>query len=155
MSTPIASLTLQKILPCRPAEAFRAWTVPALFQQWFIPASGVRARATMDVKPGGKYQIFFDLPGDKPTVMVNGEFLAIESPKYLEYTWIWAEHANPGAPRHTVVKVSFRDLGEQGTELVLTHEGFTDAEDRDDHNGGWTSILACMATAMAAERKPV
>ena len=81
-----------------------------------------------------------------------GEFLAIESPTYLEYTWIWAEPAAPGEPKYTFVKVSFRDLGDERTEIVLTHEGFVDPEDRDDHTSGWTSILDHLASALGTTR---
>ncbi len=148
------SLSLSKILPCRPAEAFRAWTVPELFQQWFIPASGVRATATMDVRPGGKYQISFQLPEGKPPMVVGGEFLVVDAPHYLEYTWNWADPDQPGILQNTVVKITFRELGDERTELVLTHEGFANSEDRADHTSGWTSILEQMALALGAGQKP-
>ena len=152
MLKPTASLTVRKILPCRPPEAFRAWTEPALFQQWFIPVPGMRAIAEMDLRRGGKYRIMFQRPAGELRVIVDGEFLAIESPTYLEYTWIWAEPAAPGEPKYTVVKVSFRDLGDERTEIVLTHEGFVDPDDRDDHTSGWTSILDHLASALGTTR---
>ena len=34
--TPSESLTLRKTLPCSPEQAFRAWTDPEQFQQWFV-----------------------------------------------------------------------------------------------------------------------
>jgi uncharacterized protein YndB with AHSA1/START domain len=155
MPTPTASLTVQKILPCRPAEAFRAWTEPALFQQWFIPMPGMRATAKVDLRPGGKYQIFFVRSEEQPNVIVDGEFIVIDPPHYLEYTWILAEAPCSGSPNHTVVKVAFRDLGEERTEVVLTHEGFTNPEDGEGHNRGWTSILEHMAAALGAEKRGV
>ena len=91
-------------------------------------------------------------PAGELRVIVDGEFLAIESPTYLEYTWIWAEPAAPGEPKYTVVKVSFRDLGDERTEIVLTHEGFVDPDDRDDHTSGWTSILDHLASALGTTR---
>jgi uncharacterized protein YndB with AHSA1/START domain len=150
MPTPVASLTVQKILPCRPAEAFRAWTVPELFQQWFVPCEGGRATARTDLRKGGKYQISFHRPEGQPVKIVTGEFLVIDAPHYLEYTWSWTDPEIPGAPTHTVVKVTFRDLGEDRTEIVLTHEGFTDQEDRDGHNRGWSMIIDRLATAVGA-----
>ena len=149
MIPPTASLTVRKTLPCSPAEAFRAWTVPELFREWFVPASGIRVAAEMDLRTGGKYQIRFQMPEGKGQVIVDGEFLVIREPSYLEYTWTYVEREKPGMPKNTVVKISFNELSQDSTELVLTHEGFVEAEDRDDHNSGWTGILDCMATAMA------
>jgi uncharacterized protein YndB with AHSA1/START domain len=153
MPTPTVSLTVQKILPCPPAEAFRAWTEPKLFQQWFIPMPGIRATADVDLRKGGKYRISFVRPEGKPNVIVVGEFLVIDPPHYLEYTWIWAESPSPDSPNHTVVKVAFRDLGKERTEIVLTHEGFTDPEDQEGHSRGWTSILEHMAAALGAAKR--
>ena len=152
MSTPTASLTLSKILPCSPAEAFRAWTTPELFQQWFIPAPGISATATMDVRVGGKYSISFQLPEGKPPMVVDGEFLLIDAPRHLEYTWTWVDPDLPGIRNHSVVKINFRELGAEQCELVLTHEGLLTAEDREDHTRGWTGILDHMAPAMGAGR---
>lgn len=154
MPTPTASLTVQKTLPCSPTIAFQAWTDPEQFKQWFTPMPGMQTTAQFDLRRGGKYQIQFQ-PSEagKPQVIVDGEFLAIEPPRYLEYTWIWAWPGEPGGPNHSVVKVNFRDLGQERTELVLTHEGFTDLEDRDGHNRGWSAILEHMAAAFSAKKR--
>jgi len=150
MPTPTVSLTVSKILPCRPAEAFRAWTVPELFQQWFTPGPGIQVTAEVDLRKGGRYRLTFRMPEDKPSVVAAGEFLVINAPHYLEYTWSWTWGAEPGQPNHTVVKVEFRELAEERTEVVLTHEGFNDPEDCDGHTKGWTSILDHMAAALGS-----
>lgn len=155
MPTPTVSLTVSKILPCQPAEAFRAWTVPELFVQWFIPGPGIQASAEFDLRPGGRYRISFRTPEGKPPVVATGEFLVIEVPHYLEYTWSWTWGAEAGQPNHTVVKVEFRDFAGDRTEVVLTHEGFNDPEDCDGHTRGWNSILDHMAAAYGSPRTPV
>lgn len=153
MTTPTVSLTVQKILPCRPAEAFRAWTTPEQLQQWFVSCQpGDRVTAAVDLRPGGKYRFTFVHPDGRVKMIVDGEFLVIRAPHYLEYTWSWAEPAVPGAPNRTVVKVVFRELGAERTELVLTHDGFTDPEDCENHTEGWTRILDCMAADLGAAR---
>jgi len=152
MPTPVASLTVQKIVPCNPKEAFHAWTKPELFQQWFRPVAGFNAVATFDLRRGGKYQISMWKPDGALAVIVNGEFLTIEPPSYIEYTWEWAWPSEPATLNNTVVKVTFSDLGGDRTEVSLTHEGFTDAEDCEGHAKGWTSILAEMAASFGASR---
>jgi uncharacterized protein YndB with AHSA1/START domain len=47
------------------------------------------------------------------------------------------------------VKIAFNPLAGGKTELVLTHEHLSDAEDRADHREGWTKILDQMAIDLA------
>jgi len=142
-----ASLTVRKTLPCRPEVAFRAWTEPALFQQWFSPNPAMQTLAEVDLRLGGKYRITFVMPEGKDPVQVVGEFLLIDAPSRLEYTWIW--ESNPEWKDRSIVKIAFNPLERDRTEVILTHEHFSDLEDRDSHNDGWTRILDRMALALA------
>jgi uncharacterized protein YndB with AHSA1/START domain len=149
MPTPSASLTVRKILPCRPEKAFRAWTEPAQFQQWFAPHPEMKVIAEFDLQRGGKYRIGFQRPEGKPTLYVGGEFVVIDAPHRLEYTWIWEKESNPEWKDRSVVKVTFTPLDSDRTEIVLTHEKFSDPEECESHTEGWTKILDRMAAAMA------
>ena len=147
MTAPTASLCVRKMLPCSPAEAFQAWTDPVQFQEWFEPQPGMKTQAQFDVRVGGKYLITFFPASGKPPVRVVGEFLVVDRPRRLEYTWIWEN--NPDWKDRTIVKLEFNAAGPDRTEIVLTHENFSDPEDRDAHNEGWSRILDCMAAAKA------
>src|SRR4051812_24140687 len=95
MPAPTTTLTVRKTLPCPPETAFRAWTDPQLFQQWFAPDPAMSTVAEVDLRPGGKYRIGFQPPGGKPTMFVGGEFLKINAPRHLEYTWVWEKETDP------------------------------------------------------------
>ena len=71
---------------------------------------------------------------------MKGEFLEVNSPRKLVYTWTW-EEPNEHAGIETQVTVEFLETGE-GTELVLTHERFTKAEMKESHLGGWSGALS-------------
>jgi uncharacterized protein YndB with AHSA1/START domain len=151
MSTPtppIESLTLRKKLPCSPEQAFRAWTDPEQFQQWFVAMPGMTVKAQMDVRLGGKYRISCARAGE-PTKFVGGEFLVVDPPRRLEYTWIWEKEAMPEWKDRSVVKLAFNAIEGGKTELVLTHDHISNPEDRADHREGWTKILDSMAEALA------
>lgn len=148
MPPPTASLTVRKILPCRPKIAFEAWTQPAQFQQWFVPQPGMKVKADFDLRRGGKYRIGFK-PVDKDMMFVGGEFLVIDPPRRLEYTWIWEKESNPDwKDCRSVVKVEFNALDADRTEIVLTHDHFTDPEECKSHTEGWTKILDRMAEGL-------
>ncbi len=65
-----------------------------------------------------------------------GKYKEILLNQRLQFTW---ERMAEGVPL-TLVTVDFEDLGKT-TRLTLTHEGFPDQEDSDDHNEGWASLL--------------
>jgi len=67
------------------------------------------------------------------------------TPEKLVYTWAWED----GSVTGTMVTVEFRDLGNE-TEVVLTHERFTDTEWRDKHNAGWNGCLVRLEKYLAS-----
>src|SRR5882757_5141884 len=148
MSSPTSSLTVRKTLPCSPDEAFQAWTQPKLFQQWFAPDPAMKTVAEIDLRPGGKYRIGFQPPGGVPTLFVGGEFLTIKAPRHLEYTWIWEKESDPDWKDRTIVRIDFNPVGPNQTEIVLTHERFSETEARESHTKGWTAIIDRMAGAL-------
>lgn len=48
----------------------------------------------------------------------------------------------------TVVSVEFRDKGGNETEVVITHEGFSDPARMDRHQQGWTELLTLLEHAV-------
>ena len=118
--------------PCK--MVFRAWTDPKHITKWFSP-EWVECRSfDLDVRIGGVYRLHMvSKNGDHIAV---GEYKEIVPNQKLQFTW---ERAAEGLPL-TLVTVEFEDLGKT-TRLTLTHEGFNDQADCDDHNEGWTSLF--------------
>ncbi len=150
MTHPTTSLSLRRILECDPAFAFRAWTTPELFQQWFVPAPGARVRAEIDARVGGKYRIHQENAAEASCGDIGGEFLVVDPPRRLEFTWSHEQPAGPGRGEITLVRVTFAALAARRTELVLTHERFTTDHGRDEHARGWTAVLDQLAADIAA-----
>lgn len=82
------------------------------------------------------------MKGPEKTHTTRGTFLVIDPPHRLVFTWAWEEGVY--ADIETEVEIEFLATGE-GTELILRQRRFTSEEMRDDHNGGWTSCLDCLA----------
>ena len=138
---PTSSLTVRKIVPCSPEVAFRQWTDPQSMATWFAPDPAMTTEAKIDLRPGGKYTIGFKPPGDAPAMVVGGEYLAVEPPHRLVYTWIWTKESDPDWNDRTVVTVEFKAAGPHQTEMILTHDKFSTPESRDHHEQGWTAIM--------------
>ena len=44
--------------------------------------------------------------------------------------------------------IDFNPVGADQTEIVLTHERFSDSDARESHHKGWTAIIDRMAEAV-------
>jgi len=129
-----ATLRLTRVFAAPREAAFRAWTEPdALAQWWWLARFGTVY--DVDLRVGGHYRFkTVDVPG-MGVLEVGGVFLEVRAPERLIYTWRWA-----GDETETRVTVEFRDQDDR-TEVVLTHEGFAGAAERDNHAVGWTDCL--------------
>jgi uncharacterized protein YndB with AHSA1/START domain len=133
--TDAASLEVRRVIAATPARLFEMWTTPAQLLLWFGPR-GVRCTAAdLDLRVGGRYRIASELP-DGRTVVIAGEFLSIERPHALVYTWSIEPHA--GAPERVTVRF---DPPPSGTEVVVRHERIPDAPTRASHETGWLGCL--------------
>jgi uncharacterized protein YndB with AHSA1/START domain len=129
-------LKLTRVIPAEVAAVFAAWTDPAKMSKWCAPEGVECANVEVDLTVGGAYHLHMKSPDGEYNA--RGIYKKIDAPKGLSYTWRWDEKEHDCG--ETLVTVEFNDLG-GSTEIVLTHEGFPNAEAKDGHNEGWTSCL--------------
>lgn len=139
-------IKITKRLPATPDEVYDAWTDPQSLMQWMTPSDAESCKAKMDVRVGGKFHI--DMIGEKQTYPHDGEYLKLDRPKVIEFTWI-----SPGTQmQRTVVTVELRPVGGE-TELTLTHKAFPTKDAADQHKKGWTQIVEHLGEVLAKARK--
>jgi uncharacterized protein YndB with AHSA1/START domain len=126
-------VVVRRVVPVPREEVFGAWLDPASLRQWMRPGDVARATAEVDARVGGKFRIVMT-HGNRDDEHW-GEYLAIEPPSRLSFTWI---SANTDL-QPTVVTVEFLAKG-KSTEVVLTHRRLPPAR-RDAHRNGWGGIL--------------
>jgi uncharacterized protein YndB with AHSA1/START domain len=115
-------------------RVFQAWLDSESLARWMRPMDCTSATVTVDPRVGGGFRIV--MAGQSHgAVEHHGEYLLIEPPSRLSFTWI-SEHTDH---RPTVVTIEFHERG-AGTELVLTHRGLPPAE-VEGHRQGWTDIV--------------
>jgi len=119
------------------------WTSPELLKKWFGPGDMRVPAADVDLRCGGKYR--FEICNDDGEIhTTSGVYEEIVPNEKLVFSWKWAD-----SELVTRVTVVLRSLAPDKTELItLTHEGFTDVELRDKHNGGWSSCLDNLEAAV-------
>ena len=115
-----------------PEDVFPYLVDPALYVRW----KGLDAE--LDARPGGIYRVRM-----RPDAYVRGEFLVVEPPHRVVFTWGWEGDGElpPGTSR---VEVTLRSV-EGGTALLLRHTGLGDEDSVNLHRGGWEHYLGRLA----------
>ena len=112
---------------------FAALTEPPELVEWWGPFGFTTPEIELDLRVGGRFRLGMQ-PPEGELFHLSGEFLEIEPPSRLAYTFRW-EEPDPD-DRETVVTLSFHASGE-GTEVQLRQGEFATQERLDLHKNGW------------------
>jgi uncharacterized protein YndB with AHSA1/START domain len=136
-----APIVQERILAATPEEVFAAWSDPAGLRVWMCPAADMtHASVELDFRVGGRFRIVMHGSGDYAH---HGEYLLIDPPHRLVFTWI-SEWMAP-AVAATRVSVSIAPAGPDATRLTLVHEEIPDGDAYQGHPEGWATILGKLA----------
>lgn len=143
------SLTESRLIRATPERLFEAWTRPEQLLLWWGPATVKCVEAEVDLRPGGRYRLGNQLP-DGSIVLIQGEFLRVERPTELEYTW----RVKQGAmrPSDERVRVRFEAQGEH-TRVEVFHDRIGDTDTRRGHAHGWHGCLEGLAQLLEEAEK--
>jgi uncharacterized protein YndB with AHSA1/START domain len=97
-----------------------------------------------DPRPGGVFRL--DIRGH----LVSGEFVELDPPRRVVYTWGWEEGDAVHGPGSTRVEWTLEPEN-GGTRVRLLHIGLSD-EGAELHAQGWDQFLPVLATAAIAAR---
>jgi uncharacterized protein YndB with AHSA1/START domain len=95
-----------------------------------------------DARLGGEFRVDV-IPGH----VAAGEFVELDPPRRLVYTWGW-EQGGPVPPGSTTVEYELVPEGE-GTRLKFTHKDLPNQEAADSHTVGWDHYLERLAVVSA------
>lgn len=123
-------------------RVFEAWLDSESLAHWMCPMDFTHATVTVDPRVGGGFRIVMEGRNDGGDYEHRGEYLAIEPPSLLSFTWI--SQATDYKP--TVVTIEFHERA-AGTELVLTHRHLPPAV-VEAHRQGWTEIVGLLDEAL-------
>lgn len=139
MTQPVAPLIVRKSFDAPIEKVFAAWTDPVKLRQWWGPANVECIIAEIDLKIGGSYRIGNKFV-DGSVVWISGEFLAIEPPRELKFSW----NIEPAQSNTEQVTVRFNSVG-TATEVVIFHEQISDVAVKKSHHQGWLGCLEGLA----------
>ena len=137
------SLLISRTYPASVERVFKAWTDANQLGQWFAPTDDYTTKASVDLQVGHEYRIAITHKGGNVHTIL-GTYRLIDPPRKLVYTWRW----EGGPMADTLVTVDFAPDGD-ATKVTITHEQFTNTEDRDKHNEGWNGCLNRLQRTLA------
>jgi uncharacterized protein YndB with AHSA1/START domain len=127
-------LYLECTLPAPPEEIFRMLTEPSQLVRWWGPHGFTIPAADLNLVAGGRYRFRMAPPEGEP-FHLSGEFLEIDPPWRLVFTFRWEEPTPDD--RETVADLSLQSGG-KGTRLSLSQGPFLTEERVALHRRGWT-----------------
>ena len=149
MSRPSGALELElrRLLSAPRERVFSALTRPEDVARWWGPRLFTTPEIELDLRVGGRYR-FTMQPPDGDRFHVSGEFLEIDPPSRLAYTFRWDEPTPDD--RETVVTVTL-DHVDDGMELTVRQGDFATEQRLELHRGGWTDSLDKLSALVLAE----
>jgi glutathione S-transferase len=132
------TLQISRFINAPRDRVYAAWADPAQLKQWFGPSDVETQELVADVRPGGEFRWELqNCEGERMTM--RGEFREVQPGRTIAFTWRWDDD-ELWEDRTSVVTVEFEDR-DGGTDVRLTHEQLPTEQSRDNHTGGWTSLL--------------
>lgn len=134
-----------------PERVFRALTEPSELLTWWGDESHYRCTSwSLDLRRGGAWRSEGRNAAGRAFV-VEGEFLEVEPPHRLAYTWrpSWVEVAP------TTVRIDL-ERKDGGTQLTWTHSGFAQHPAAlEDHRGGLPTVVLWLKGFLEGTRRDV
>jgi uncharacterized protein YndB with AHSA1/START domain len=140
---------MRRTLPARCSRVFSALTEPDELAKWWGPNGFTAPRVEIDLRVGGAYRIVMQ-PPEGELFCLAGEFLAVDPPTRLSYTFRW-EDPDP-EDQETTVTLSLEDVGDT-TELEFSQGEFATERRRALHDEGWTNSLDRLQELMSSPER--
>lgn len=138
MTTTADAVEREVRIRARPETIFPFFTEPDLMVQW------MGSVAEADARPGGIYRV--DIDGSRH--VARGEFVAVEAPRRVVFTWGWESEESPVRPGSSTVEVTLTPDGDH-TIVRLVHSDLPSTDSAGAHATGWEHYLPRLAIAAA------
>lgn len=140
-----ASAVVRRLLPAPTRVVYNEWVDPEALADWMCPLPARCRKVQAEPFVGGSLTLEIE---EGPTVFwVTGEYLVLDPPRRLSFTWSCSTWADPSV--RSVVDVLLEPAPDDQTLMTIRHTllppGLVD-----QHARGWTAIASQLAAKLAA-----
>ncbi|MBP2327592.1 uncharacterized protein YndB with AHSA1/START domain [Kibdelosporangium banguiense] len=155
---PDLDLTLERIIRAPRAVVWQAWTDPARFAQWWLPAPTVCRVDRLETRPGGALVTHMSDDGVEFVPHVNASFLVVDELERIVFTNAIDSAWRPAQPEPVgmTAEITLADHPDGTDYRVLVRHGDPASRARHEKLGfidGWGTVtkqLAGLAENQAA-----
>jgi uncharacterized protein YndB with AHSA1/START domain len=145
---PDLDLTITRIIRAPRSAIWRAWTDPARFEQWWVPAPARCKVADMDLRPGGAFRTQISEDGGEFGPHIDGCFLAIDDLERIVFTNSMVGGWRPAEDPFMTAVITMADHP-LGTEYVanVLHRNNADRNRHEElgFHDGWGTVTKQLA----------
>lgn len=127
-------------VPAPLTDVWHAWTTKEGAERFFAP------RCNIDLKPGGAYEMLFNLEAERGKQGGEGMVvMAVQPQRMLAFTWNAPPHLPSvrGQMTHVVIRLFETEAGE--TRVTLRHDGWGEGNEWDDafqyFSSAWADVV--------------
>jgi uncharacterized protein YndB with AHSA1/START domain len=139
------TIRVQRVMPAPPGEVFDEWLDPESLTEWMCPRPSRVVGLVVEPRVGGTVR--FDVDDDGAAVLITGQFLAIDRPRLLRFTWSNSNWPDPTVV--SVVEVTFDPADDDQTLMSIEHSLVPPTE-FDDFHRGWNDTADQLVAQLTA-----
>ncbi|HEY7359888.1 MAG TPA: SRPBCC domain-containing protein [Streptosporangiaceae bacterium] len=142
---PARAAVVRRLLPAAPDVVYDEWLDPGALADWMCPRPARCRGIESEPRLGGRLRI--DIEDGGTEFWVSGEYLVLDRPRRLSFSWSCSTWPDPGLK--SVVNVLLEPRENERTLMTIEHTllppGLVD-----QHQRGWTAIAGQLAEELAA-----
>ena len=138
---------VRRLLPASPDVVYDEWLDPVALADWMCPRPARCRNVESEPRLGGRLRI--DIEDDGEEFRVSGEYLVLDRPTRLSFSWSCSTWPDPSLK--SVVNVLLEPRENAQTLMTIEHTllppGLVD-----QHERGWAAIAQQLAVELGAAR---
>ena len=147
-ANPDLDLTISRVIKAPRPAIWTAWTDPASFEQWWVPAPAKCKVLEMDLRPGGAFVTHISENGGAFIPHMRACFLAIDDLERIVFTDALVGGWRPAEQPFMTAIITLRDHP-TGTEYVARamHRNHADRSKHEEmgFHDGWNTVTEQLA----------
>lgn len=137
------TVRVQRVMPAAPEVVFDEWLDRESLREWMCPRPVRVVDVTVEPHVGGTVR--FDVDDSGTRVLITGQFLTVDRPHRLRFTWSNSNWPDPTT--ESVVNVALEPVGADETLMSIEHS-LLPPEEFESFDNGWTLTFQQLAAVL-------